>query len=352
MGGVSETRGTEPAFYTSESVYEAQKEGIFARSWHFAADVWRLPESNWAVPYMLLGGCLDEPMVLTRAGEEIYALSNVCTHRGALVVSEEGPHKRLRCPYHGRRFGLNGRLEAAPGFEGCPLGAAEDHLSNVDLALFGPMIFVNLDPVMSLPELFGRAAAYVDFVPWGEFEFAPDKSRHFEMTANWALYVDNYLEGMHIPYVHPGLAGALDLSAYEVHTFEWSVLQVGEAKEGEVCFDLPEGHPHHGRRIAAYYLWLFPGTMLNFYPWGLSLNIVQPFGVDRTRVSYLTYVWKPELLGEGAGGDVHQVEREDQEVVRSVMRGMRSRFARPVQYAPGHEDAVRHFHALAAHMLG
>ena len=41
-------------------------------------------------------------------------------------------------------------------------------------------------------------------------------------------------------------------------------------------FDLPPGHPDEGQAIAAYYLWLFPNMMFNFYPWGLSVNIVIP----------------------------------------------------------------------------
>ncbi|MCO4746152.1 MAG: Rieske 2Fe-2S domain-containing protein [Proteobacteria bacterium] len=348
---MSERRGTDPAFYTSQQVYDAQKEGIFARSWHFAADVWRLPASNWAVPYTLLGGYLDEPLVLTRSGEQLHALANVCSHRGAVVVGEEGPIKRLRCPYHGRRFSLDGTFEAAPGFEGCPLGDDND-LAKVDIDRHGPLLFVSLNPAMSLQDLFGGAAAFLDFIDWSQFRFDGDRSRHFEVPANWALYVDNYLEGLHIPFVHPGLAGALDLAEYEVHCFEWSALQVGEAKEGEPCFELPADHPHAGRRIAAYYLWLFPGTMLNFYPWGLSINIVQPLSVARTRVTYLTYVSHPEHLGDGAGADLDQVESEDQQVVFSAMRGMRSRFARAVQYAPGHEDALAHFHGLAARLLG
>lgn len=58
------------------------------------------------------------------------------------------------------------------------------------------------------------------------------------------------------------------------------------------------------KRVAAYYWWLFPNTMLNFYPWGLSVNVVRPLGVDRTKVSFLTYVWREELVdkrGRGAG---------------------------------------------------
>ena len=344
-------RGTDPSVYTSVDIYAVQRDRLFPRTWHFAADVWRLPQPSWAVPFTLLGGCLDEPLVLTRDADTLRALGNVCTHRGAVMVAEEGSCKRIRCPYHGRRFSLDGQFEAAPGFEDCGLPREEDHLQEAHIGRFGPWLFVSLDPAMSLDELVGDLREIWSFVDWSRFRFDPERSTHYMIEANWALYVDNYLEGMHIPYVHPGLASAVELGTYEVETHPWGALQIGHAREGQPHFELPEGHRHAGQRVAAYYAWLFPGTMLNLYPWGLSINAIQPVGPGRTRVSYLTYVSDESMLGEGAGGDVHQVEREDQEVVHRAMRGMRSRFARPIQYAPGHEDALRHFHELVARML-
>jgi choline monooxygenase len=103
--------------------------------------------------------------------------------------------------------------------------------------------------------------------------------------------------------------------------------------------------------VGAYWVWLFPATMLNLYPWGLSVNVVQPLGPSRTRVHYLTLVDDASLHGKGAGGDLHRVEMEDQEVVLGVQRGMRSRLARPGRYAPRHERGVHHFHTLLARHL-
>ena len=100
------------------------------------------------------------------------------------------------------------------------------------------------------------------------------------------LYVDNYLEGFHIPFVHPELNQTLDYSGYSTEVFEGGVLQIGKASEGDVKFDLPETHPDFGQEIAAYYLWMFPNMMFNFYPWGLSLNIVIPVSSEETRVLY------------------------------------------------------------------
>ena len=65
--------------------------------------------------------------------------------------------------------------------------------------------------------------------------------------------------------------------------------------------------------------------MLNFYPWGLSINVVTPLAVDQTQVTFLPYVWDASKLDAGAGGDLDRVEREDEAVVERVQVGIRSR---------------------------
>ena len=161
-------------------------------------------------------------------------------------------------------------------------------------------------------------------MPLDEFRAHPKTSRDYLIGANWALYCDNYLEEFQSVRSR-GLAEKLDYSSYYTEVFPHSSLQMGIARQGEPVFDLPEGHPDYGKRVAAFYFWLFPNIMLNFYPWGLSLNVVNPLGPARTRVSFISYVWNESLRGEGAGGDLHKVEMEDEEVVESVQRGVSSR---------------------------
>ena len=55
--------------------------------------------------------------------------------------------------------------------------------------------------------------------------------------------------------------------------------------------------------------------MLNFYPWGLSLNLVQPEAINCTRVAFLSYVWDKSELDIGAGAALHQVEMEDEAIM-------------------------------------
>ena len=91
--------------------------------------------------------------------------------------------------------------------------------------------------------------------------------------------------------------------------------------------------------------------MLNFYPWGLSLNVVVPMGPARTRILFRTHVADEALRGKGAGSGLDQVEAEDEAVVEQVALGVRSRLYRRGRYSPTREIGVHHFHRLLARML-
>ena len=86
--------------------------------------------------------------------------------------------------------------------------------------------------------------------------------------------------------------------------------------------------------------------MFNFYPWGLSLNIVQPLATNRTKVSFYTFVLKNDLINKGAGSDLDTVEMEDEEVVEAVQKGVRSRFYHFGRYSVTREQGTHHFHRM------
>jgi len=305
------------------------------------------------VPFTLLEGTLDVRGLLTcdEGGEE-HALSNVCTHRANLVVEEPGPCRELACRYHGRKFSLDGRLRAAPGFEGAEgFPAASDDLPSLALERWGPLRFVSLSPSVPLAELFAPVTERLGWLPVERWEVDPASTRIYPVHANWALYCDNYLEGFHIPFVHPALRRELDVRAYRTDLFPHGTLQTGIASGREEVFDLPPGHGDVGERIAAYYFWIFPNLMLNFYPWGLSVNVVEPLGPERTRVVFLAYVADPKRRGKGAGGDLHGVEMEDEAVVEAVQKGVSSRLYDRGRFSPERERGVHHFHRLLAERL-
>jgi Phenylpropionate dioxygenase and related ring-hydroxylating dioxygenases, large terminal subunit len=341
------------AAYSNPAYYALQKDAVFARSWQWAGDSARVKAPGHVLPFTLLEGCLDEPLVLASdESAEVRCLSNVCTHRGALVVEGEGHLRSLRCRYHGRRFAMDGSFVSMPEFEGAQgFPSAADNLPRLPLHQWGPLVFTGIDPAIPFDEWIAPVQARTGWMPFDQFRRDAATSREYLINANWALYCDNYLEEFHIPYVHQGLSEQLDYNAYYTETFPGGSLQMGIAKPGEVVFDLPPGHSDEGKRVAAFYFWLFPNLMLNFYPWGLSLNLVSPLGAARSRVSFISYVWKESLRDKGVGADLHKVEMEDEEVVESVQRGVSSRLYDRGRFSPRREVGTHHFHHLLAQYM-
>ena len=341
------------AVYSHPEYYDLQKDVVFARSWQWAGDADRVKAPGHVLPFVLLEGCLDEPLVLVSdESAELRCLSNVCTHRGTLVVEGEGHLRTLRCRYHGRRFAMDGSFVSMPEFDGAErFPSPADDLPRLPLHRWGPLLFTGIDPAISFADWISPVEARVGWMPLRQFRRDPKSSRDYLINANWALYCDNYLEEFHIPYVHQGLSEQLDYNAYYTETFPCGSLQMGLAKPGEMVFDLPADHPDHGKPVAAFYFWLFPNLMLNFYPWGLSLNLVSPLGPARSRVSFISYVWNESLREKGVGGDLHKVEMEDEEVVESVQRGVSSRLYDRGRFSPRREVGTHHFHHLLARYM-
>jgi choline monooxygenase len=335
-------------FYTNPSVFDACRERIFAHSWQFVgdSDLVRVPGSVY--PFTLLDGCLDEPLLLTRdTDDRLHCLSNVCTHRGNIVCEGAGVERSLRCRYHGRRFRLDGSFEHMPEFaevEGFP--SESDNLTAVPLESIGKFLFASLDPHVEFSTLVDEMRGRLAWLPLDCLVLDESRSRDYLVRANWALYCENYLEGFHIPFVHASLDKALNYQEYHVELYPLSVLQLGIASSGTEVFAPPTGSQDQGRSIAAYYWWLFPNTLLNVYPWGISVNVVRPLSVDRTKVSFISYVWDAAKLDQGAGSDLDRVEREDEAIVEACQRGLGARLYTRGRYSPTREQGVHHFHRL------
>ena len=226
-------------FYTEQSVFSQVVAG-FSKCWHFAAHVSQLAEHN-VLPLEHMERLVEEPMLLTR-DEGFRCLSNVCTHRGMLVSTEACSASALRCGYHGRTFGLNGCMRNMPEFEGVEgFPSPSDDLREFDLKRWNGLLFAG-DMPNRFADCLAELEARVGWMPIESFEHDPSRHRSYEIDANWALYVDNYLEGFHIPYVHGDLHEELDYDSYRTELFEGGVLQVGIASGTESCFEIGRAH--------------------------------------------------------------------------------------------------------------
>ena len=340
-------------FYSNAAAFDQTRE-VFARSWQFVGTVDDLRTPGTLSPLTLLPDFLNEPLLLVRDLEDqIHCLSNVCTHRGVLLAEGRGHARFLKCRYHGRRFRLDGRCLGMPEFEQVPdFPSPSDDLPKLGLGQWASLLFAHLEPQHPFDDFIAPVNQALPGFDHDALKPEPRLSRDYLVRAHWALYCDNYLESFHVPFVHQSLAEKLDYQQIGTELFEGGSLQIGMAANEEDALDLPADSPFHGQKIAALYFFLFPNLMLNFYPWGLSLNLVEPLAVDRTRVRFRAFVHTPEKLNVGAGSDLDRVEREDEEIVESAQYGTRSRLYRAGRYSPTQERAVHHFHRQLASQLG
>ncbi|MGC2235916.1 MAG: aromatic ring-hydroxylating dioxygenase subunit alpha [Pyrinomonadaceae bacterium] len=327
-------------FYTDEEYFRLSKEKIFARVWQL---VGTKDEINNVKPHAILEDFLDEPILITRNGGDLNCLSNVCTHRGKILVESACEAKLIRCGYHGRRFDLSGKFLSMPEFAGAENFPSErDNLSKIPFGVWEKFLFASINPIAPLEDFLVSLKKNIQALNLENLQFYSAKD--YDVKAHWALYCENYLEGFHIPFVHKSLNEAIDFGAYTTETFRFSSLQTGIAKSEDDAFDFDKTR-------AALYFFVFPNLMFNFYPWGLSVNIVKPLKTDLTRVSYLTFVSDESKLEKGAGADLNRVEIEDQAVVEAVQKGIRSRFYNRGRYSPSREQGTHHFHRLIAEFM-
>jgi choline monooxygenase len=286
-------------------------------------------------------------------------------------VNEPCQLAHLRCRYHGRLFDLDGRFRSMPEFrEVANFPSAADDLVSLPLEAWGPWLFTTLGAsgpgspgagssraAAGSSRAAGFRAYWGDLIdrlqglPLDRYRLRTDLSRDFTVKAHWALYCENYLEGFHIPFVHAGLNSVIDFGNYTTELFRYASLQLGIGKEDGAIFDLPASSPDYGKRVAAYYFFVFPNLMFNFYPWGLSVNVVNPVSLTETRVSFLTYVADETKYNKGAGSGLDTVELEDEAVVEAVQRGVRSRFYTHGRYSVTREQGTHHFHRLIAELI-
>jgi choline monooxygenase len=293
-------------------------------------------------------------------------MSNVCLHRGGPVAVGCGQRKAFQCPYHGWMFELDGRVRRTQGMDGtCDFEPAKMRLPQFQVGVWGPTVWVALEPTVSLETWLGDVTPRLANYRTDEMRFAG--GRRWEIGCNWKLYVDNYMEGYHIPFIHPGLAQSLSPTVYTYRLGEYSNEQYGA-----------EPHPRGpGSRVAGilggtqelralkpplegldeseatgyYFHWVFPLTTINFTPDGILIFTIRPLGPERTE-SKFTW-WFPEarsfqdrLLQAALVNFGHLVNTEDYEICQQAQRGMRSQVYHQGRYAAQQEMCLHHFHRL------
>jgi len=280
--------------------------------------------------------------VLVVRGEEgrLRAFPNVCRHRaGPIALGHGRGAASLRCRYHGWTYSLDGCLKLAPEMqEARDFNKEEIRLPEFAVAEWQGLVFVAVGgDVPPIDAVYGGIVDRIRPIDLAAMRYA--RRDVFEVACNWKVYVDNYLEGYHLPYVHPGLSRVLDYRAYRTELFDWYSLQHSPLRDNDGIYGDGE----------AFYYFVYPNVMLNIMPGRMQTNRVLPLGPDRCRVEF-DYYYSPDPAAQARAERDREfsdeIQREDIEICEAVQRGLASGTYDAGRLCPRRESGVWHFHEL------
>jgi choline monooxygenase len=216
-------------------------------------------------------------------------------------------------------------------------------------------IFVNFDPdAAPLMDYLGDIPDQARGFQFAGLQFA--ERRDYVIDCNWKVYVDNYLEGYHIPIAHPGLMREIDYSQYRTDTFRYHSQQFAPIRASKAEDSAERAYAPDGGGREALYFWIFPNLMLNIYPDNVSTNLIVPLSQDKTLTIFEWYFHdvataRVQERIKKAIAFSDEVQQEDIGLCESVQRGLRSSLYDRGRYSIKRENGVHHFHMLLGQFL-
>ena len=331
---------TLPAsWYHDPEIYERERVALFGREWLM---VGRASQLHSPGDYLAVDLCGWDLLVIAGHDGEVRAFHNVCRHRaGPLVDRGTGRCHTLVCRYHGWSYELDGHLKRARDFGDAELPVDELGLLPVSVAVWRGLVFVNLDAdATPLLDALGSFAAECEPFAMEQLQFSHQVAH--EVAANWKTYADNYMEGYHIPLVHPRLNKEVDARRYRVVVGDRACVHTAPARDGSVT--------------SGKWLWRFPNLALNISPDGMNVERFVPLGPRRTRIVYDYFFRDLSPAAQAANEEVVrlslEVLDEDRAICEAVQRNLESGVYDRGWLSPRHENGVAYLQSLVREAVG
>lgn len=319
-----------PEFYSREDIYQFELKTILANHWQVIGAEEHV-ENPGDVIVREIGG-IPVTIVRSKTGD-LNGFLNICPHRaGPIATCDQRGLKRLRCAYHGWSYDFEGNLKVAPEMHDAEnFDRDAIQLTRIEVEAWNGLVLARLDAGVSIGDQFAGIEEISG--PTAFENLKHHTSLTYEVAANWKVYVDNFLEGYHLPFVHPGLTQLVDYSDYTTELSNWWSLQRSPVEESGP-YGAGEG----------LYFFVYPNTMLNIMPGRLQTNRVVPKGLDRCLVEFDFY-YAPGAESRAAEdlkfSDI--VQEEDRTICESVQTALLSGRYNPGRLSPSREAGVWHY---------
>jgi phenylpropionate dioxygenase-like ring-hydroxylating dioxygenase large terminal subunit len=231
--------------YTSPQVMEREWEQVWTKTWLFAGLVSDLEEAG---DYFIYELGRESIIVMRDEQDRLAAFYNVCQHRGnRLFTNESGAVAEIACPYHGWRYGLDGRLSEVPDRErfGQDLSQESRSLKPVLLETWAGLVWVNMD-LQAAPLSSFLGLMMDNLTPYHFENMVLAQHQTVLLDANWKTAKDNFLEQYHVDFIHPQHAGFVDCC--NSTNYLWPYGHSGTVVEGCVTnsrYPVPDDVPSH-----------------------------------------------------------------------------------------------------------
>ncbi len=324
-------------YYFGEDMLAREHDTVFARSWQLVAHREQLAEPGDHV----IERIGRVPILVVRGKDQVLrAFPNVCRHRaGPLALCNGKGASALHCKYHGWTYTLEGQLRSAPEMQGAEdFDVADIRLPPLRVHEWQGLVFVALsDDVAPFKAVYAGIIERIAPIDLSAMRYLRRES--YDIDCNWKVYVDNFLEGYHLPHVHPGLCKVLDYRAYDTELSAWQILQTSPLRGGSEIYG--EGE--------AFYYQIYPNIMLNIMPGRLQTNRVLPLGPGRCRVEFDFYYAQDDQAQARIARDAEfsdEVQLEDVAICEAVQSGLASGTYDAGRLCPKRESGVWHFHNM------
>ena len=197
---------------------------------------------------------------------------------------------------------------------------------------FRGMIFVALDASnCSLVDWLNEFPSALIDLPVEELIFHSRTIRR--VKCNWKTYADNFLEGYHVPSVHPEMARDADASNYSVI--------LGDDRRWNVHV-----MPPRGDSVFGMFGWLYPSFAFNVVPGGWAVERWLPRGHNEIDL-YFEYFFEPGAPNlERIHAMNETVAEEDVRICEAVQRNLESGVYAEGLLSPKWEEPLLVFHDM------
>jgi len=345
-------------YYTDPAIFRAEIERFYFDRWICAGRAEAIPNPG----DYFLRDVVDESMIVTRDEQAaVRAFFNVCRHRGTRMCTDsEGAFAgRIRCPYHGWTYALDGSLLGAPHMDAASFSARDYPLHEVRAGVWEGHIFLHFGP--DPRPLVAQLAGLIEkFTAWRMRELCLHRRIVYDVKANWKLIVLNYNECLHCPVLHPALNRLTNYlgAENEVPTPDYTGGTMGFRDGAEtMSMDgvrrrafLP-GLKQDQRKMVCYYA-IYPNLLLSLHPDYMMTHTLWPRAADRTEIIcewhfHPDEMAKPDFVAEDAVESWDMTNREDWHIAELSQAGIRSRAYVPGPYSP-RESLLQAFDEIVA----